>query len=209
MARDTRRRITETCLLLFNEAGEPAVSTNQIADAVDISPGNLYYHFRRKSDIVTDLFDLYRTRITPLLEVPEQAVLHVDDAWLLLHLMFETVWDYRFIYRDLDSLLGRYDSLRARLQRVIRGKENALRRVCDGLVRSGSMFADDQETRQLSRNMNLVLCYWLSYQNAMGSQQPPGRQLGNGVFHVFSLLLPYLEADAREQLGELARAYVS
>ncbi|MDH3895223.1 MAG: TetR/AcrR family transcriptional regulator, partial [Chromatiales bacterium] len=123
MARDTRRRITETCLLLFNEAGEPAVSTNQIADAVDISPGNLYYHFRRKSDIVTDLFDLYRTRITPLLEVPEQAVLHVDDAWLLLHLMFETVWDYRFIYRDLDSLLGRYDSLRARLQRVIRGKE--------------------------------------------------------------------------------------
>ena len=120
MERDTRRRITETCLLLFNEAGEPAVSANQIADAVDISPGNLYYHFRRKSDIVTDLFDLYRTRITPLLEVPEQAVLHVDDAWLLLHLMFETVWDYRFIYRDLDSLLGRYDSLRARLQRVIR-----------------------------------------------------------------------------------------
>ena len=159
MARDTRRRITETCLLLFNEAGEPAVSTNQIADAVDISPGNLYYHFRRKSDIVTDLFDLYRARITPLLEVPEQPVLHVDDAWLLLHLMFETVWDYRFIYRDLDSLLGRYDSLRARLQRVIRGKENALRRVCDGLVRSGSMLADDQETRQLSRNMNLVLCY--------------------------------------------------
>ncbi len=209
MARDTRRRITETCLRLFNEAGEPAVSTNQIADAVDISPGNLYYHFRRKSDIVTDLFDLYRHRITPLLEVPEEAVLHVDDAWLLLHLMFETVWDYRFIYRDLDSLLGRYEVLRTRLQRVIRSKEEALNRVCDGLVRSGSMVADGHEARQLARNMNLVLCYWLSYQHAIGSRQPPERQLGNGVYHVFSLLLPYLVADARGQLAALARAYIS
>lgn len=209
MARDTRRRITETCLRLFNEAGEPAVSTNQIADAVDISPGNLYYHFRRKSDIVTDLFDLYRHRITPLLEVPEEAVLHVDDAWLLLHLMFETVWDYRFIYRDLDSLLGRYEVLRTRLQRVIRSKEEALNRVCDGLVSSGSMVADGHEARQLARNMNLVLCYWLSYQHAIGSRQPPERQLGNGVYHVFSLLLPYLVADAREQLAALARAYIS
>ncbi len=208
MARDTRQRITETCLALFNEAGEPGITTNQIADAVDISPGNLYYHFRRKSDIVSDLFDLYRQRIAPLLDVPEQAALHLDDVWLLLHLMFETVWDYRFIYRDLDSLLRRYAALRAPLQRVIRGKEDALRRVCDGLVRSGSVTLAVEETRHLARNMNLALCYWLSYQRAIDSEQTPQRQLGDGVYHVFSLLLPYLVDDARDQLAELARAYV-
>lgn len=208
MARDTRRRIVETCLGLFNETGEPAISTNQIADAVDISPGNLYYHFRRKSDIVMELFGAYRQRIGPLLDVPEQAVLHVDDAWLLLHLMFETVWEFRFIYRDLDSLLGRYDSLRAPLQRVIRGKEEALTRVCMGLVRSGSLAAAVDETRQLARNMNLVLCYWLSYQNAIGSRQAPQAQLGHGVVHVFSLLTPYLADEARSQLSALAHAYV-
>jgi len=208
VARDTRQRITETCLALFNEAGEPGITTNQIADAVDISPGNLYYHFRRKSDIVSDLFDLYRQRIAPLLDVPEQAALHLDDVWLLLHLMFETVWDFRFIYRDLDSLLRRYAALRAPLQRVIRGKEDALRRVCDGLVRSGSVTLAVEETRHLARNMNLVLCYWLSYQRAIASEQAPQRQLGDGVYHVFSLLLPYLVDDARDQLAELARAYV-
>ena len=51
-----RERILETALELMNEAGAQAVGTSRIAQALGVSPGNLYYHFKNREDIVRALF---------------------------------------------------------------------------------------------------------------------------------------------------------
>ena len=50
--RRTAERILEVTLDLFNRFGEPNVSTTLIAGALGISPGNLYYHFPAKDELV-------------------------------------------------------------------------------------------------------------------------------------------------------------
>src|SRR5262249_47085844 len=87
--RRTRERILDASLALFNPAGEPNVTTADIADEMNISPGNLYYHFRNKDDIIGELFAAYAAEVAPLLAVPRGRAPDVEDLWLLLHLVFE------------------------------------------------------------------------------------------------------------------------
>ena len=112
--RRTRERIVETALLLFNREGEPNVTTADIAGEMGISPGNLYYHFRSKREIVNQLFDAFERRLDDLLGTPQGRPADVEDLWLFLHLLFEAMWEFRFFYRDLDEILSRDRRLASR-----------------------------------------------------------------------------------------------
>src|SRR6478609_7851799 len=107
-SKQTRERILEASLAMFNAQGEPNVTTNHIADELGISPGNLYYHFRNKEDIVKQVFSRYEARLPNL-----------EDVWLQLHLVFECMWDYRFLYRDLVDILSRDRKLQAHFARIL------------------------------------------------------------------------------------------
>ena len=52
-----RDRILDSSIDLFNQSGVVAVTTNHIADHLNISPGNLYFHFRNKEEIIRELFE--------------------------------------------------------------------------------------------------------------------------------------------------------
>jgi TetR/AcrR family transcriptional regulator, repressor for uid operon len=61
-----RRRadVLAAALALFNSEGTAPVSTNHIAKAAGISPGNLYYWFPNKQAIIRALFDQWRDEST-------------------------------------------------------------------------------------------------------------------------------------------------
>jgi AcrR family transcriptional regulator len=116
----TRRRILDESLRLFNEHGEESVTTADIAAALGISPGNLYYHYRNKDQIVSELFGRLEERLDIEPRVDGDAAQAIEDLWLYLHLMLEGIWDFRFFYRNLHGVARRDRRLRERFNRIAR-----------------------------------------------------------------------------------------
>jgi AcrR family transcriptional regulator len=62
-AQNTRDRILDAARRLFDVSGTAAVSTNHIAASAGVSPGNLYYHYSNKEQIVAALVELCAERL--------------------------------------------------------------------------------------------------------------------------------------------------
>jgi AcrR family transcriptional regulator len=207
--RRTRERIVEAGLRLFNDFGEPNVTTAVIADELNISPGNLYYHFRNKDEIVNALFAEFQREIGETLAAPARETPGVEDIWLYLHLFFELVWKYRFLYRDLNDLLSRNRTLEIHFKEILAHKVRTARIICEGLVSRGEMRAGRGELEALSTNMVVVATYWLSYEYVRDPRHlNENAALARGIFQVMALASPFLVGRARELFDELAKNYI-
>src|ERR1700709_806337 len=142
--RRTAERILEVSLDLFNRFGEPNVSTTLISAELGISPGNLYYHYPAKEELITKLFDRYDAALTELLRAAED-VGNVEDAWFFFHTLFELIWDYRFLYRDLNDLLSNNRKLETHFQFVLQRKQRAVQAVLDGIAAGSALAIDPRD----------------------------------------------------------------
>ena len=209
--RRTAERILEVTLELFNRHGEPNVSTTAISAELGISPGNLYYHYPAKDELINALFDRYERALNELLNASD-GVRNVEDAWFFMHTLFELIWQYRFLYRDLNDLLSNNRRLETHFQGVLRDKSRAVHAVLGGLTRGQAVTIERRDAEAVATAMVVVLTYWLSFEyvrdprNALEPQAAQAALL-RGAFHVLSLLLPWLDTAAREHLHGLAERY--
>ncbi len=211
--RRTAERILEVTLELFNRFGEPNVSTTLISAELGISPGNLYYHYPAKDELINALFDRYERSLNELLNASD-GVRHVEDAWFFMHTLFELIWQYRFLYRDLNDLLSKNRRLETHFQWVLKNKTRAVKTLLDSMSRAGAMTMDSREVEATSTSMVVLLTYWLSFEyvrDPRNALEPANAQsaLLRGAHHVLSLLVPYLEKGERTHLQSLATAYCS
>lgn len=207
-ARRTRDRILEASLQLFNQRGAPHVTTNDIAQELGMSPGNLHYHYRHKGDIVAELFARFRARADAILAVPAGRGTNVEDVWLFLHLLFEQVRDHRFLFRDLDELVSRDRKLRSALAQLVAGIARTAGELFRGLRESGEFRAEDGEIEALAESVAMTATYWLSYQALRPAPEAGEDPVGRGVYQALVAVAPFLRGRSRTLLAGLSRRYV-
>jgi len=190
----TKDRIVDAALRLFNEEGTKAVTTNHVAAAAGISPGNLYYHFRNKEEIIREIFSrlveftnsesTYGAgfRVKPSIENLEEVFKRV----LTLH------WEYRFLYREFNALLNRDEELKYRIikyqkDRLMEVRESIREFINAGIFRK----MDDAEIEFVKTTLWIIGTYWHSYLEANGRKITKAR-VEDGIGMLRRFLKPYM-----------------
>ena len=206
--RRTRERILEASLALFNAEGAPGVTTAHIADELSISPGNLYYHFRNKEQIVAELFAAFERDVSRLLPGGDAGPSDVEDLWLVLHLLLERMHAYRFLFRDLPELTAANRRLAMQVASLLGAIETALGALCRGMIAAGAMRASEAELGALVRNAVVIATFWLSFVRVAHPRDEAPPDLDRAAYQVLALVAPYLDTASRALVERLAAQYV-
>ena len=205
---NTRDRILQTSLALFNAQGLPSVSTHRIAAEMGISTGNLHYHFRAKRLIVDWLFRRFEDKLATLDEAAGE-VRAIDDLWLALHLRFEAISEYRFVFRDMAHLESEYPDVAARSRALMARNLLNARTLCENLAAQGVLEATADEAEMLALQLVFTTTCWLSFERLV-----PGRDAlaqadpGLAAFYTLTLVSPYVSSESRAYLDYLRGKYL-
>ncbi len=201
-ARDTRQRIVETARRLFNRYGTQSVTTNHVARALGISPGNLYYHFRNKEEIIREIFEQMNARWAAFWA--QGRLPGLEDLVDLSNRTLLLMWDYRFLNRELGALLKRDPVLRARYRAVRKRRMTESASFLQGLVASGVLRKPESEASlsALLTVMWLIPENWLSYMEIWG-KTINRKTLQESMDLFFQIMRPYLSVQARADLDRL------
>jgi AcrR family transcriptional regulator len=189
---DTKTRILDAALALFNARGSASVTTNHIAEALGMSPGNLYYHFRNKAEIVRGLFERIMDAWAANYALPPARTPTFRTMDVMAAGNFEIQWQYRFFFRDLTMLLAADDQLaEAYRANRSRGMDNTIA-LLRHFVSAGLMKPADKRTLdEITQLLWLVGDFWLVFRDA-GGGEPTKADMDQGVRLFRRILSPHI-----------------
>lgn len=123
----TKEKILAKALALFNQHGSDKVSTRHVADALGISVGNLYYHYKDKQALIQQLYE-------QLVAELNQEFDSFGNADTGLHLLmgsmkftFSTLYKYRFLMLDFVQVMRGIPEIKIHYQQLVKVRKEQFR----------------------------------------------------------------------------------
>ncbi len=189
----TRQNIIQTAIHLFNERGVVNVRIKEIADELNISNGNLTYHYKTKQDL---MHSVYRYMIKTLEEMsignqlmnPARKSIEVVRGYL------EYIVKFRFFYQDTLEIIRAYPELAKAHQRQVEQEQTIIKNLIYRSIGKGEL---KQETfpglyDSLAHSIWMTLHFWLTQQAIRGEVK---NNLEQGLLTIANLLYPYATED--------------
>lgn len=206
----TKDRILQISLQLFNERGERSVTTNHIAAELGISPGNLYYHFRNKQEIIKELALQYQKETLEMLALPPERPLTTSDKVQYFQVLSNQLWVYRFIHRDIHHLVE-YNEEFAKIYPRFSGQVMQQgQRIYRAFVDAGLMKMTDSEIEALIINLWIVLTNWTNFLFMSGHISDNSHLEEKWVWQALRQMVflegPYLLGDSRQTYEQILQS---
>lgn len=203
----TKDRILQISLQLFNERGERSVTTNHIAAELGISPGNLYYHFRNKHEIIKELMYQYQVETLEMLSLPEDRPLTTNDKINYFQVLSGQLWSYRFIHRDVYHLVESNEDFKKIYPRFAGQVMQQGQKIYQAFVDAGLMKMTPSEIEALIINLWIVLTNWTNFLYMSGHIRDNNHLEEKWVWQALRQMVflegPYLMGESRATYEQL------
>ena len=200
---NTKTKIKNSAIHLFNTQETLSVTTNHIAKEAGISPGNLYYHYKNKEEIVTDLYLDLSKRFEEInsfenILLSSNPIKVLDDTF---ELMGEIFYEYRFLLRDSMVLIALYPSFK---ENFVRNQEKRIKQI-ESLLQ----FLLKENIIQYEENINLerrakmhwfITAYWQSFASSTGNVSRESIKEAKEIFFEF-MIYPFLTQKGKMMLS--------
>ena len=191
-----RERIVDAAVELMNRSGS-VVGTTQLAAHLSISPGNLYYHFRNREEILAEVLARLTFDLDAVLELPpgEQP-----DARRLAEIFIggaKVLWQYRFFFSSPLELVMKDEQLVDQYRRFCARGTAQVDAILERVLRiaAGPQELSTAERGKLAENLWVLWTSWSRYVEIVAGAQVPEREILRNHEHLELLLKPYLDPD--------------
>ncbi|MEO0339128.1 MAG: TetR/AcrR family transcriptional regulator [Bacteroidota bacterium] len=192
---------------LFNENGISSTSPNQIAAALDISTGNLTYHYKTKAILVKAVYEKMHADSKDIIKLT--GYLSLDDFRKIMSSFKEFMKRHDFFFQDLFFILKKYPEVgklyeETNLMRLKQGKA-----LFQHYVETGRMIPEEEGINYdyLTHNVWMVGAFW----NLQSKIYTTGSLFDlpmDMVEMTWYMILPYLTAKGKEEYDQI-NAYLS
>jgi len=160
----TKERILDKALSLFNEKGISSVSSKHISDEMEISYGNLCYHFPKKDDIILQLYLNMQKEVDLQFENIQKEVFSFEFMLSRLKVLFEVTYKYKFIYLGITKVTRHFDHIKNHAQRQMKFRNDILNAIADFLTEQGYMkpFNSQKRRDMLVHALLITVNSWIS-----------------------------------------------
>jgi len=200
----TRRRVLDAALRLFNDQGTARVTTNHVAAAAGLSPGNVYYWFSDKQDLVRALVGEWLAEFERHWDEVHDLPASVHALWDDLGRTAELNHRYRFVARELLALLYDDPALATTVRHTYRRRIEAQVGYARRLVAAGVLRSPEppRTLEDLVTALWMVAEHWPAHLTLTLDEQRPGR-VPSGVRPMLAVLAPYLTDQGRRAFEAL------
>jgi hypothetical protein len=162
----TSEKIKCQALRLFNEKGVDHVSSLEISQALNISYGNLTYHYKKKDDIVLALYTEMQAELNRAINHLVQCLFEETFYLKLVNEIFDVIWKYRFIYLNINSLMSQFAFIQKSEKTYSNTRVKILNRAKKYLIQEGYLAPEvNNNYDALIQNLNMILYAWITDAN--------------------------------------------
>ena len=196
----TKKKILDASRKLFNQKGLSAVSQRTIATHLKISPGNLTYHFKKRSGIIEDLY-------FELVEKIDHAFLNVEmgkgllfGLYQLNHKSMENLFEYRFMMLDFIQVMREFPTIKKHYLKLMTQREDQMQMFFQMLIQSGLMRKEEikNEYQNLIRRMMILGDFWLASAE-INREKMDKKQVGKYLEITIQVIYPYLTTKGKKE----------